>query len=247
MGNCCAPSAPSGQVLDAPAARQILELGLRIENLFGSPQDIEWTLTETGPIILQARPVTTFARTTNEMGWNEKDKRPWYLSLTRSHKNLTELRDRIEKQILPGMLEDSERLKNMDLLAMGPEELEAEVHRRMEALERWRDIYWRELIPFAHAVRQFGMLYNDVVAPEDPFEFTALLTGQDLLAVRRNDLLAELAAMVRADAVLTAELEAGDIPTKGPFAGHSKNSSGISATCPAEHRGARTGLRVSFA
>lgn len=205
-------------VLDADSACDILELGLRVEKLFGCPQDIEWTLTETGPVILQARPVTTLSRTANATGWNEEDKRPWYLSLTRSHDNLLNLRDRIEKEILPGMLRDSDRMKSMDLLLLGAAELEAEVRLRKKTLEYWRDTYWRELIPFAHAVRQFGMLYNDAVAPEDPFEFTALLTGEDLLAVRRNDLLAELGAMIRADPVLTAGLEKGIIPPKGSFA-----------------------------
>ncbi len=208
---------PLEPLLDAKQAFEILELGLRVEKLFGCPQDIEWTLTETGPVILQARPVTTLARTANATGWNEEDKRPWYLSLTRSHDNLLKLRDRIEEQILPGMLRDSERMKSMNLLAMGPAELEAEVRLRKETLASWRDTYWRELIPFAHAVRQFGMLYNDTVAPEDPFEFTALLTGEDLLTVRRNDLLAELGAMIRADPVLTAGLENGTIPPEGPF------------------------------
>jgi pyruvate,water dikinase len=205
-------------VLSAAQAREILELGLQVEKLFGSPQDIEWTLTEKGPVILQARPVTTLARTGNVTGWDEKDKRPWYLSLTRSHENLLGLRDRIEGQILPGMLKDSERMKSMDLLAMGPAELEAEVRLRKETLERWRDTYWRELIPFAHAVRQFGMLYNDAVAPKDPFEFTALLTGQDLLAVRRNDLLSELGTMIKANPILAGGLENGNIPSEGPFA-----------------------------
>ena len=213
-----ARTGPGEAVLDTAQARELLELGLRVEKLFGSPQDIEWTLTDAGPVVLQARPVTTLARAANAAGWDDRDKRPWYLSLTRSHGNLLELRRRIEDEILPGMLLDSERMKGMDLLAMGPAELEAEIGRRREALERWRDTYWRELIPFAHAVRQFGMLYNDAVAPGDPFEFTALLTGQDLMAVRRNDILGELAGMVRADESLAARLEDGDIPAEGPFA-----------------------------
>ena len=210
---------PSGAAtLDGAEAAALLDLGLGIERLFGSPQDIEWTLADAGPVILQARPVTTLARTANETGWDERDKRPWYLSLTRSHGNLLQLRERIEEQILPGMLEDSERMKTANLQAMSPWELEAELGRRRESLERWRDTYWRELIPFAHAVRQFGMLYNDAVAPEDPFEFTSLLTGLDLMAVRRNDLMAGLAAMVRDDPALAAGLEDGDIPSQGPFA-----------------------------
>jgi pyruvate,water dikinase len=209
---------PSEPVLEAEKARELLELGLRVEKLFGSSQDIEWTFSDTGPVILQARPVTTLARTADAAGWNERDKRPWYLSLTRSHENLLELRRRIEGHILPGMLGDSERMKGVNLQAMGPAEIETEVRRRRESLDHWRDTYWRELIPFAHAVRQFGMLYNDAVATEDPFEFTALLTGQDLLAVSRNDLLAELAGMVRMDSALAARLKDGDIPAHGPFA-----------------------------
>lgn len=205
-------------VLGAVEAGKLLELGLKIERLFGTPQDIEWTLTDMGPVILQTRPVTTLARSANATGWSDRDKRPWYLSLTRSHRNLLELRNRIEGQILPGMLEESERMKEVDLVAMDAEKLSAEVLRRREVLESWRDTYWRDLIPFAHAVRQFGMLYNDAVTPEDPFEFTVLLTGQDLLAIRRNDHLAELAAMVRADAALAASLRDADIPAEGAFA-----------------------------
>jgi pyruvate,water dikinase len=47
--------------LSATQVREIARLALRIEQWYGSPQDIEWALDEQGRAwILQARPVTTF-------------------------------------------------------------------------------------------------------------------------------------------------------------------------------------------
>ena len=39
---------------------EIVQLGLRIENAMGNPQDIEWCIKPDGkPMILQTRPITT--------------------------------------------------------------------------------------------------------------------------------------------------------------------------------------------
>lgn len=46
-------------VLDKDTIRGIVKEGLRIEELMGSPQDIEWGLMEGSIVILQTRPITT--------------------------------------------------------------------------------------------------------------------------------------------------------------------------------------------
>ena len=46
-------------VLDDKALHTIVETGLRIEELMGSPQDIEWCLEGNQLVILQSRPITT--------------------------------------------------------------------------------------------------------------------------------------------------------------------------------------------
>jgi pyruvate,water dikinase len=191
--------------------------GREIEELFGNAQDIEWTATGREITILQSRSITTLASSANAEGWKEEDVRPWYLSLTRSHENLLKLKSTIEDEILPSMARESETLKTKSLEGLNCQALLRELEERKERLSFWRDTYWRELIPFAHAVRQFGMLYNDAVAPNDPFEFTALLTGQNLIAVERNQLLLELSEIVNSDTALAASLREGVIPENGLY------------------------------
>ncbi len=47
-------------VLSAKQAEELIRLGLAIEQLFGTPQDIEWAISGNLIFILQARPVTAF-------------------------------------------------------------------------------------------------------------------------------------------------------------------------------------------
>lgn len=195
---------------------ELYHLGSNIEQLFGNPQDIEWTATDQSITVLQSRPITTFAES-DAQGWDADDKRPWYLSLTRSHKNLEDLREHIETEILPGMTADSNAMKNINLTALSCEKLEEELARRNDLLTHWRDVYWHKLIPFAHTVRQFGMLYNDTIAPEDPFEFTTLLSGQHLLALDRNAMIKELAQLIKKDDQLAENLRNNILPEDGPY------------------------------
>jgi len=213
--------AAGAPVVDDALAARLFDHGRRIEELFAAAQDIEWTIQKGEIVILQARPVTTLASPGDANGWKAEDKRPWYLSLTRSHASLLQLKERIEGEILPGMLEESRTMKAVDLATMAARDcqaLERELAQRRSRLEYWRDVYWRELIPFAHAVRQFGMLYNDALAPDDPFEFTALLTGQKLLALERNQMLVEMAEMVASDPELAESLRQQRLPEDGPYA-----------------------------
>ena len=47
------------QVMSEPELAQLVELGLHLAELNGSPQDIEWAFDDTGLYLLQSRPVTT--------------------------------------------------------------------------------------------------------------------------------------------------------------------------------------------
>src|SRR5262249_17088288 len=61
---------------DVPDAlkKALYELGrlaLKIEKLFGTPQDIEWSIDQTGRIwILQARPITALANAADQVVWS---------------------------------------------------------------------------------------------------------------------------------------------------------------------------------
>lgn len=61
------------------------------------------------------------------------------------------------------------------------------------------EIYKQDCIPFAHGMRLFGKIYNDIMKPEDPFQFTALLAGSKMVSVRRNQMLEDLAELIRKD------------------------------------------------
>ena len=73
-------------------------------------------------------------------------------------------------------------LAAVDLDAMTDAELAEDLRRRASLNEQWTSVYWSDFIPFAHGVRLFGEVYNDLVEPDDPFEFVTLLTGQTMTA-----------------------------------------------------------------
>jgi pyruvate,water dikinase len=58
-------------------------------------------------------------------------------------------------------------------------------------------VYWKDLIPFAHGIRLFGIAYNDALRPKDPYEFMNLLAGSAMEGVERNRMLSEMAALSR--------------------------------------------------
>ena len=152
------------------------------EALFGAAQDMEWTLTGEGLRILQSRPITAKKEAPG-------DARTWNLSLRRSYENLVQLRRRIEDSILPGMIAEADSLAAVVLRGLSDPDLAAEIDRRLEVLERWRRVYWDELIPFAHGMRLFGQVYNDTLRPQDPFSFVELLRPLRLESLDRNRLL----------------------------------------------------------
>ncbi len=187
------PDASGRPPVSDEEACAVFRLALAAEAFFGSPQDVEWCIAKGVLHVLQSRPVT--ARSASDGG----DDRAWYLSLKRSFGNLKNLRARVEGELLPAMGREADAMASVDLPALPVSELEEELRKREAAVARWEGIYRSEFIPLGHGVRLFGQFYNDSVAPEDPFEFTRLLSGTGMLSLERNALLIDLVERLRAD------------------------------------------------
>jgi len=70
--------------------------------------------------------------------------------------------------------------------------LSESISKRSAIFEKWTDVYWSEFIPFAHGMRLFGQLYNDLMKPDDPYEFMELLGAAQLESLQRNKMLEDL-------------------------------------------------------
>ena len=116
------------------------------------------------------------------------------------------------------MQETAQEMASMDLSGFTDRELASEIGRRRTVYSEWKQVYWDEFIPLAHGIRLFGQVYNEAVQPEDPFAFVDLLKGTDMLSLRRNRMIREMAGMIRADDGLAADLASGELPAGGPFA-----------------------------
>jgi phosphohistidine swiveling domain-containing protein len=190
--------------LTADIVDAVAVLARRIETLFGSPQDVEWTVVGGEITVLQARPVTTTAA-------SEDDRRGWYLSLRRSYENLQQLRAKIEEDLIPSMIHEAETLAAIDFTALSNTALAAEVRRRIDRNQYWSNVYWADFIPYAHGARLFGQIYNDTIKPENPYEFADLLTDTPMASLARNRHLEDLAAGVREAPGAAEELRRGRI------------------------------------
>ena len=197
------PAWEAAPPLDATGLADVYAALRATGDLFGSPQDVEWTRVRDCLVLLQSRPITTASA---EAG----DRRAWYLSLTRSLQNLRALRSRVEGELLPAMQREAAALAHVDPAGLDAAALASEIERRREAHDRWVDVYAREFIPLAHGIRLFGRFYNDSAHPEDPYEFMGLLAATPLLSVRRNRELGRLATRLREEADLRARLAAGE-------------------------------------
>jgi pyruvate,water dikinase len=179
--------------------RTVIEAVLKLEHLFETPQDTEWTFKDGSLFILQSRPISTIKT-------DQNDNRSWYLSLKRSFDNLQELRFRIENELIPQMIETANLLGKTLLSDISDLELADEIRKRQSENSKWVDTYWKEFIPFAHGIRLFGEFYNDAVRPSDPYEFVTLLKGTKMESLERNRMLQDLAAMIRDNAGLADRL-----------------------------------------
>lgn len=191
--------------LEQKNIEDIRHLALELEEYFGCPQDIEWTMDRNSLFILQSRPVTTIA------DGEQKDERAWYLSLHRSFDNLLKLQLEIEEKYLPAMDAEAKRLADITLPHLSNAELAIEIEKRVAIKDKWVKIYWAEFIPFAHGMRLFGEIYNDIMKPVDPYEFVSLLSGSNMLSTERNIMLADCAKMLFTDPQLKSQVKNGDI------------------------------------
>jgi pyruvate,water dikinase len=164
----------------------IYELCKKVEGIFGVAQDTEWTFRKRTLFCLQSRPITSAFE-------DSDDQRTWHLSLKRSLDNLKQLRTEIEQQLIPEMQDIAKSMETLDLSLLSDQDLSEELAQRNIVFEKWRDIYWEKFIPFAHAVRLFGEIYNKQMLPVDPYEFTRLLVSTRMKSLERNRMLQQLA------------------------------------------------------
>jgi len=181
----------SEPLLDDSRLGNVRDSLARVRRLLGEPPDLEWTFGEGRLTLLQARPITAPAP--------PDDEREWYLSLTPGDGRLRRLARRVADERIPELAAEGDRLAGVDLAALDGEALAEEIDGRRRKLSRWRAIYRDEFIPLAHGVRRLASFYEEAVGPSDPYEFVGLLTGQELLAFRRNEALAALADRLRED------------------------------------------------
>lgn len=196
--------------LDQALLQRVFHLAMALEKQFDRPQDVEWTVRDDTVFLLQSRPVTT-ARSgaVDSPLWSAGDKRPWYLSLKRSFENLKALLRRIEDEHLPRMAAEADRLAQTDLTRLCDGDLIQAIEARLRIHQHWVGVYWLDFIPFAHGARLFGQVYNDLVKPDDPHAFTALLREGRMVGVQRNRDFQALAKMVRTQAGLRERLAVG--------------------------------------
>jgi pyruvate,water dikinase len=214
---------PSGEVLDySPGRREggefnepLLETAhlvsltgtlADVESLFGWPPDVEWTGRGDRFTLLQARPITAPAAAPG-------DKRAWYLTLRPGSERLRTLRHRVADELIPELEALGRRFASERLDEYSDEQLAAALDERLAEVQRWRQIYTDEFIPFAHGVRRLAVYYNDAGLPEDPYEVVCLLRGEPLLAARRNAAIASLAEEVRSNDSLRELLSCASFET----------------------------------
>jgi pyruvate,water dikinase len=206
-----AGSEASGHSLSNHSVEEIFGQAFGIEQIFGAPQDVEWTLREDALHVLQARPITTRA----EADAQSADKRPWYLGLHRKLPELHSLESTIRDTVLPGMARDADRFGQQDLRVLSDAELASALREREDALQKWTDAYWDYCIPFAHGMRLFGQVYNDRLQPRDPYEFVAVLSGESLISLERNDRLEEIGRQIAASRKWRDRVNSGQVPEDG--------------------------------
>jgi phosphoenolpyruvate synthase/pyruvate phosphate dikinase len=190
-------------VLNEEEIQKVYHLAMRMEELFGSPQDMEWTFDGMDLYTLQSRPIAAFFSKTT------RDIRSWYRGISRSVENLRKLKSRIEDELIPEMIEEVESLSNVHHSSLSDDELSGVIIEMTATYQAWERAYWKYFIPFAHGMRLFGRVYNDTVRPHDPYEFMDLMRSSNMLSIQRNSGLEHLASLVRQSPALAGALRYG--------------------------------------
>jgi pyruvate,water dikinase len=185
---------------------EVFELAGLLEQSFGLPQDTEWTYSNGKLVVLQSRPITTLDR-------EDKDQeRQRYLGLTRSLENLKSLRSHLKQRLLPEMEQRAAQMAQIDLASLTDVELAQELGGRQDIFNHYKAQYFEYCIPFAHGMRLFAQVYNDLLTPEDPYEFMDLLSGEKLISTARNQRLGEIALYLKDNKSLQEKAERGESP-----------------------------------
>lgn len=178
--------------LNAAEVTAVYRTARHLETVMGSPQDMEWTFRGRDLYLLQSRPITTAKPKSGEF-----DRRDFDLGLRRSFSALKSLGARIEKELLPAMSAAAAAMEGIAPGTIPDARLEEEIEKRRACLAHWEKIYWSEFIPFAHAARLFGEVFNDRLTPDDPHLFLELLAGESSLGLERNRKLAAAAGRLK--------------------------------------------------
>lgn len=185
--------------------KKVFELCCNAESYYHKPQDVEWTFEAERLFLLQSRPITV--KSTIDPQQNRKE---WDLSLKRSFDNLLELQKKIEVYLKEMTLEAA-KFRNKEIKSLSDDDLRNEYTSAEQKLKHWTEIYWETFIPYGHGMRLFGQIYNEVICPDDPYEFISILQNSSNLATRRNDELNNLALLINADEANLVHIKSGTL------------------------------------
>ncbi len=186
-------------ILNEFKIKNIAEKVLKIEETFNFPADIEWTGVGHNFTVLQVRPITSIK--------DENKDRQWYLSLTPTINNLKILSNKVENELIPRLEKEGIKLSYDSPDNLNRIQLAQKIKERADIYFKWKKIYWDEFIPFAHGIRNFGIYYNDLVKPDDPYQFLELLKNGDLIASKRDNELKRLAQILNNSKMLKNKLK----------------------------------------
>lgn len=192
--------------------KEVLDLSLASEKFYQQPQDVEWTFSRQELYLLQSRPIT--AKTEPDPKTNRK---AWDLTLKRSFANLCELEEKIEVY-LKEMAAEGQALLEKPLTNKSDAELADHYLNCQAKLEKWTAVYWEVFIPFGHGMRLFGQIYNEIVAPDDPYEFITLLQVEKNIAKKRNSAMQELAKLINEEPDMQQGVKQGNFAKLSPAA-----------------------------
>ncbi|MEW6010282.1 hypothetical protein HYG87_08385 [Methanobacterium alkalithermotolerans] len=193
------PDTYKNTLLKSDELKNLLDKLINLEKIFNFPVDVEWTGTGGDLTILQSRPITSFT--------DDDPDRQWYLTLTPSFVNLKKLADKVENQLIGQLENEGIQLSREEPYGLSKKELAFQIKKRAEIYFKWKKIYWDDFIPFAHGIRNFGTYYNDLVKPDNPYEFMELLKDEDILATRRNKKFQKLALLLNASPILKEKID----------------------------------------
>ncbi|MGC9516712.1 MAG: PEP/pyruvate-binding domain-containing protein [Methanomicrobiales archaeon] len=186
-------------ILDSEEIELVADKILKIENIFGYPVDVEWTGTGHNFTLLQSRPITS-------LDDSDKD-RKWYLTLTPNFNNLKKLADKVENKLIPELVQTANNLALDSPEKMNRTELAKGLKERALTYSKWKKIYWDDFIPFAHGIRNLGTYYNDLLKPENPYEFMELLRNTELIASQRDEEIKKLSQVLNKNPSLKSEIK----------------------------------------